>query len=208
MKYENYKKTRDKVWELLLKHGYGALPIKVSEICRREGIPLLSYDRGISVISALGLEEHCKNDGFTVMATDKPIVFFNDRCSPQRQRFTIAHELGHLYLGHLSGGQYTTVNREPEPGDAPEEREANVFAARLLAPACVLWGLNVRRAADIARLCEISRQSASFRAERLALLYEREQRFLAAYGVSCFLLSPLERRVFEQFSAYIRKNRL
>lgn len=208
MEYKKYQKTRDKVWELLLKYGYNALPIKVSEICQEEKITLLSYSRGMSVIAALGLEEHCKNDGFTAVIENRPLLFYNGYCTPQRQRFTIAHELGHIFLGHVSTGQFTVLNREPEPDDAPMEQEANVFAARLLAPACVLWGLHIRRAEDIARICDISYQSAVFRAGRMELLYKREKEFLSRFHTSCFLRSDLERRVYEQFSSYIRMSRL
>jgi len=61
-----------------------------------------------------------------------------------------------------------------------------VFASRFLAPACVLWGLNVHTAADIARFCEISKEAAEIRAKRMAELYKRNM----------FLTSPLERRVY------------
>ena len=74
------------------------------------------------------------------------------------------------------------------------EREANVFASRLLAPACVLWALDVKTPEQIAALCRISHQSASFRAERMQILYQRNR----------FLSSPLERKVYEQFTEFIR----
>ena len=106
------------------------------------------------------------------------------------------HELGHILLGHL--GEYDLVNREPQPGDNPIEQAANVFASRLLAPACVLWALNVRTPEEIADICQISHQSASFRAERMAELYKRGK----------FLTSPLERKVYEQFLGYIQRQRI
>jgi len=49
-----------------------------------------------------------------------------------RRRFTIAHELGHLALGHLHGGE--VVVDETVRGRSPREREANAFAAGLLMP--------------------------------------------------------------------------
>jgi len=73
-----------------------------------------------------------------------------------------------------------------------------VFASRFLAPACVLWGLNVHTAADIARICEISAEAAGIRAKRMAELYKRNM----------FLTSPLERRVYGQFEKFIEQNRL
>ena len=121
-----------------------------------------------------------------------------------RQRFTIAHELGHILL-HGGNGLY---NREPSESDNPIEQEANIFASRLLAPACVLWGLGVTSAQQISELCNISLQSAEFRMRRMNELYEREKRFLNMYNKSCFLISELERKVYRQFSEYIQQNHL
>ena len=118
-----------------------------------------------------------------------------------RQRFTVAHELGHCLL-HKGNGLY---NREPSENDNPVEQEANVFASRILAPACVLWGIGVTSAKQISDICNISTQSAEFRWERLQELYDREQQFILKYGKSCFLQSPLERMVYNQFRDFIRK---
>ena len=124
-------------------------------------------------------------------------------CRAERQRFTIAHELGHIMLHH-SG---KLKNREPADGDATVEQAANVFASRLLAPACVLWGCGVHTPEQIAALCSISLPAARFRAARMAELYERERAFLMTRGRSCFLLSPLERQVYEAFADYIAAHR-
>jgi Zn-dependent peptidase ImmA (M78 family) len=61
-----------------------------------------------------------------------PIAFVNGRDSPQRQRFTLAHEFGHHRLGH------GRVVDEPRAlgdftGD-PDEVQANYFAAAFLVP--------------------------------------------------------------------------
>jgi len=61
-------------------------------------------------------------------------IFIAKNDSPERKLFSVAHELGHLFLGHKhatvlyrtvlsEGGQYPT-----------EESEANSFAAHLLMP--------------------------------------------------------------------------
>ena len=89
------------------------------------------------------------------------------------------------------------LNREPSLEDDPLEQAANVFASRLLAPACVLWGCNMQSAAEIAQLCGISQTAAEFRWERLQLLYQRGK----------FLTSPLERQVYAQFRPYIDAHR-
>lgn len=70
--------------------------------------------------------------GMSFMLNRRPVIFVSSNVSRARQRFTTAHELGHILLGHV--GRYKLVNREPDPRDTPIEQAANVFASRLLAP--------------------------------------------------------------------------
>ena len=79
------------------------------------------------------------------------VVLYNDARSPGRIRFTVGHELGHIILGHVQPGSVTIANRDPSPNDDPHETAANQVAARLLAPACVLWGLDLHTPEEIAK---------------------------------------------------------
>lgn len=182
--YREYMLARDMSWKILIDGKIQALPVQVSGLCRSMGIRVKMYD---------GRKD---SDGESTILGGEPLILVSRNKPVPRQRFTAAHELGHILLGHVGKGRL--VNREPSPTDNPIEREANVFASRLLAPACVLWGCGVRSAEDIMALCDISRQAAEFRWQRLQTLYEREK----------FLTSPLERRVFEQFEEFIGKHRL
>ena len=180
MDYRRYKDSRNMAWRILLQEGVRELPVNVVGLCRQMGIRTKFFTP-----TAGG------GDGYTTIFLGTPYIFVSQDCTPERQRFTVAHELGHILLGHV--GKAGLVNREPDPGDNPMEREANVFASRLLAPACVLWALDARTPEEIAGLCKISNQSATFRAERMKLLYDRNR----------FLASPLERQVYQQFSDFI-----
>ncbi len=160
-----------------------SLPISVSTLCRSMGINVKLYDG------------NGESDGESTIVDGQPWILVSRHKPVPRQRFTAAHELGHILLGHVGEGRL--VNREPSPADAPIEKEANVFASRLLAPACVLWGCGVRSAQDIIELCDISRQSAEFRWQRIQVLQGRGR----------FLTSALERRVYEQFADYIAAHR-
>ncbi|MEG1551166.1 MAG: hypothetical protein RR355_02735, partial [Oscillospiraceae bacterium] len=73
------------------------------------------------------------------------------------------------------------------------EIQADIFASRLLAPACVLWGLNLHTADEIMSACNISHSAAQIRAERMAILYSR----------NVFLQSDLEKKVYSNFSEFI-----
>lgn len=207
--YYDYTQARDMVWRILLKNQITELPIKISDLCKNAGAKVLSYSKKSELLGKLNLLEHSKKtDGFTVSRKEQYIIFYNDICSVSRIRFTLAHELGHILLGHISPDGVTLINREPSSQDDPLEQAANVFASRLLAPACVLWGLGVTTAKQIMKLCDISQTAAEFRAERMRILYERDRQFRATRGKGCFLLSPLERQVYKQFKPYIDRNRL
>jgi Zn-dependent peptidase ImmA (M78 family) len=83
------------------------------------------------VIAALptGIAGCCWRDG------ERVVLWVNGTHAPVRQRFTLAHELGHLRCGHdgtIPVETFTTLG-----GKATDSREvqANAFAAELLAPA-------------------------------------------------------------------------
>jgi len=65
------------------------------------------------------------------------VIYYKITDHPNRQRFTIAHELGHFFLGHLDGHKKmfrdTTKNYSLSTYDIYEQ-EANDYAARLLMP--------------------------------------------------------------------------
>ena len=198
MNYEDYKFARDKAWRVLLEGEVAALPVQVSALCTRYGFLLRSYERGAEWVKAMGLEEQFNLcDGFTVYRGGTYYILYNDRLSSAgRIRFTIAHELGHIFLCHLALDQFSLRNREPEPEDDPAEQAANVFASRLLAPACVLHALGAVTPERIAELCDISLKAAQFRAGRMGVLEQRGR----------FGASPLERQVLAQFAGFIARS--
>lgn len=196
MSYDNYKTARDMAWKILLECGIDALPVRPSVICDHYGWVLADYHTGASSIALLGLEELTKQtDGFCAVTKSHAYIFFDSTLPAGRQRFTIAHEVGHLVLGHVTPGGVTTVNREPTPGDNPIERQANQFAARLLAPACVLHELGVVTPEAIQQACGLSRQAATYRADRMQELEHRNR----------YYVSLLERRVLQQFASHIAR---
>lgn len=180
MNYKRYKVSRDLAWQILLREHVCALPVSVSELARGMGIRIMYY------------KSENEDDGYSTLDEGEPMIFINSETANNRKRFTAAHELGHILLGHV--GKYSLVNREPSASDNPIEQEANVFASRILAPACVLWALDVHSAEQISKLCNISMTAAQYRMDRMNILYERGK----------FLTSPLERMVYEQFQPFIR----
>jgi Zn-dependent peptidase ImmA (M78 family) len=203
--YQNYVTSRDWAWKKLIEHRVNRLPIKISNICRAEGITIISYsDANNMPLFDRWRETSLRSDGFAITTSCGKLIFYNDACALGRQRFTVAHEYGHFVLGYVSSTP-TQRNHDPAISDDSNETMANIVASRLLSPACVLRGLGVRTADEIAELCRISQQAAEWRALRLEALYERERKFLRSYGYSCFLLSDLEKQVFNQFKDYIQE---
>ena len=198
----DYKKSRDYAWRVLAKCKISSLPVNVGEICRKEHVRLVTYREGAELIERLQLGGHTiGNDAFSL----KRLIFYDDTKPVTRQRFSVAHELGHGLLHSPSGA--TVYNREMSSNDDPLESEANVFASRLLAPLCVLHELNVQSAKEIADLCRISMIAAEIRFERLQTVRERDRLFRRTRGYGCFLMSADERRVFKRFEEYIREHR-
>ncbi len=201
MRYEKYQNSRDLAWQILINQNISSLPVKVTEICKSMHIRVISYSKGRECIKNFDTFAHPdSSDGFTYQNT----IFYNEQCTVQRMRFTVAHELGHILL-HNGSGIY---NREPSADDDPIEHEANIFASRLIMPACVLWALGVQTAEQISQICDVSMPAAEFRMKRLNELYARENEFVQKRGRGCFLMSPLEREVYKQFKEYINNNKL
>ena len=195
MNYRDYQNIRNKAWKILLDCKIDRLPVDLNLICKALGVRTAPYSANRALIQRKNLSAIvARSDGLSFFAGDMPVVLYNETCTPERVRFTIAHELGHIVLGHISPGGVTIANREPNPQDDPKEIAANQFAARLLAPACVLWGLDLHTAKEIAQVCRISKQAAEFRADRMNVLYSRNK----------FLSSPMERRLYQQFLPYIK----
>lgn len=207
--YKRYTEIRDTVWRLILGMGINKLPIKISKVLTNLNIALYTYQNNYAEIADLGLEELTKtSDGFTVVRRNQYVVFYDNTQLPARIRFTLAHELGHIILESgfsetASGIVYTTRNNEPNKNDNPEETAANMFAARLLAPSCVLHELKLFTVEEIMQYCSISKAAAEFKLERMLLLENRNARFLKEKGYGCFYLSSLESQVKKQFEEYI-----
>ena len=188
MIYGKYRQSRNASWETLIEFGVNSLPVMPLDICRQAGIKVYkNSDVRLLTGTQIGLSFY-HNGSFRIIIDDKQIV--------TRRRFTLAHELGHIVLGHILVD--TPQGRTFDSSRPETERQANVFASRMLAPACVLWGINAQTTEQIATVCNISYEAAKIRAERMEVLRERGK----------FLTSPLECQVYQQFESYIKNNRL
>lgn len=192
MLYGKYKELRNATWQLLLDLQISQLPISVNDIAQKLNIKIIKN-------SLVPNEYKLKPNeyGCTIFMSNKWYIIYNNNLPDCVSRFTIAHEFGHILLGHfLEEPNNLKMYRTFQKRDS-EEQEADMFAARLLAPACVLWGLNLHTPEEIKQVCNISYQAATFRAERMEILYQRNM----------FLTSALEQKVYKQFDCYIQNNK-
>lgn len=120
-----YDEIREEVANLIEDFGIEVYPFSIWKLLRKMGIRIVPYSY---------LEERFRNEveevwpeAFTLRPDNfdpsRTVIFYNDFKPRERIRFTLAHELAHLTLGH------------PNSDDYVFENEADIFANYLLAPA-------------------------------------------------------------------------
>lgn len=119
--------------------------------------------------------------GLLIRKDGHALIGVNSDEAPVRQRFTIAHELGHFYLHPQKDAFVDYRNHKDNNKDAAttiKERQANMFAAALLMPRknlikdfkTVAKGLSDEEAAGIlAKRYEVSDDAMKFRLKNLGL---------------------------------------
>jgi Zn-dependent peptidase ImmA (M78 family) len=112
--------------------------------------------------------------GYAVHVNERPLIIVESASSLVRQRWTIAHELGHCLLpGHI--GQLARDGHTSKL-----EREANQFAAELLMPNHMVktWWEHRRKLGreeaikQMAWDFQVSRQAMEIRLKRIGLIEE------------------------------------
>ena len=151
----------------------------------RVDVEAIARSVGINVIfAALGE----KVSGLLVTKPDQVTVCIQDTDTPHRQRFTLAHELGHHVLGHhFQEGGHVHVDRGniisqrgalAAQGVDRKEIEANQFAASLLMPAATVRALVAQRGdtltdldvAELADSLDVSQLAMTIRLTTLRIL--------------------------------------
>lgn len=119
---------------------------------------------------------HSGADGLTVRHNGTYLVLYDEQVDSERRRaFTLAHEIGHILLAHEGGADHIA-----------EEKEANAFAASLLAPEAAVRYLSHRDACPIDEPLLTSAFFLSHEAakNRIATLARSRQHRLAACEIT------------------------
>ena len=189
MHYAIYKNIRHSSWQCLIDFNVRSLPVDVLQIARTTGIKVIR-NSSVHVLQA-------GENGKSFFDGSNWIIIYDDLNSTELSRFTIAHELGHIFLGHeLSLGRYPQtqeITKKPK-----SEQQADMFAIRLLCPACVLWGLELNSSEEIAQICRVKKDIANTRSQRMRSLYKRNK----------FLTDPMEKQLYSNFEEYIIKSKI
>lgn len=107
------------------------MKIKQAPVLLRDVINYLQQQYDMAELAAYAVDDFSeKVSGILVMKDDTPTIGYNNKQHRHRQRFTVAHELGHLLVGSTVCGNDNVLSG----GFSPSEVEANQFAAELLMP--------------------------------------------------------------------------
>lgn len=152
----NFKRAREEAEKLISKNFITSPPINLEEIAEGEGLNL-------------AMAEFSENDVSGFIRFDKKMIIVNKYDSTPRQRFTIAHELGHWILHQkeiTEDRDLVVLYRRPIEGEKNSlEQEANCFAASLLVPLSFLKEATAKNLSnrEIANIFRVSEATIHFR---------------------------------------------
>ncbi len=141
-------------------------PVPVKELLNYLNINYLPYDFPEKKVSAVLMKDN-----------DLIVVGVNKNHPTNRQRFSIAHEIGHYMLGHhvdsildpaeVADGMFDTTCE-----NAFQEQEANHFASELLMPSLAIKDdfKSTKDAKSLAKKYDISEQAMWIRLLKLKLI--------------------------------------
>lgn len=127
--------------------------------------------KGVRVVSLA--HDYTDIDAFCFFRDSVPYMFVNTTKSGERQRFDVAHELGHLVLHD---------ERDMTPKDSRErEAEANAFAAAFLMPATglhaqAMWSASIQKIFAAKKHWKVSAMAMTHRLHELKMLNDWQYR--------------------------------
>ncbi len=146
--------------QALQKAGCTQAPVPIKDVAHAVGLEVVEFPF------------HNKISG--LLKKDQGIIGVNKTHHPMRQRFTIAHELGHFLLGHGIGEEYEgEIIDDVFDKPLPVEREANIFASSILMPAEWVKGEIKNSGMKVDHLSEVfgvSKQAMTIRLLELKLI--------------------------------------
>lgn len=124
------------------------LPMDVWRIANHYGYQVQLYSQSMPQLEAFHLlEESEHHTGIALGVGEDRYIFLSDGLNVEVERFTIAHEIGHIALGHVT--PYLEQRKLTPDEVERQETGADLFALMLLAPAPLLEALEVKGPTEI-----------------------------------------------------------
>lgn len=157
-----YREIEIRVVDMFYQNSIHTVPIDPFEIAKNEGFVLVPFSE-----LRKDLKETVKNDEYDGMSfhyapANKFIIFYDDSQPFSRQRFTLFHEFGHIYMGHKEESALANMI-------------ANYFAAYAIAPLPLIWKYKCNSISDIQNTFNTSIETAGYRFDSYSkwLMYKR-----------------------------------
>lgn len=166
---------KEAVYYTLQNYKHSNIPVKIKAIARSfTNIRLVSYSKHMKknnlsydcMIKFTGTKDACTD---YYAKANFFIIYYNDIdrniTTSNRYRWNIAHELGHIMLGHHITHEKTRIFRNELSNSEYDEleEEADYFASLILVPHAALLGFQIRNANYIKVMCKISEPAAKRR---------------------------------------------
>lgn len=177
--------------ELRLSQKSNNLPLDVTEMTFDLPIIIDTFENYSYItktpISKLTINDSLK-DGYTVCKDGIYIVLYcNKTVYDERLNWTLAHEIGHIYLDHSHDGSI-------------EEVEAHWFAAELLAPEIIIRAI-ARQRNEIGRKLDVFDIQDLFH-----ISYEASMKRVSSINRKCAFSSYLEKETIMKYQNHILKH--
>lgn len=150
-----------------------SFPVEPLTIIRDEHYGITKYSELADEYSC-SIEQVCiclqSREGKTVLSEDNYSIAYNDTKNDNRIRFTLMHEIGHIFLNHLIDFEKTEILRDGklQSGMSQQEykvleNEANAFARNVLSPVSMFLTLKNKSIENTSYVFGISLPAAETR---------------------------------------------
>lgn len=151
IEFPDYYRATNAAYITLLKYKEFSFPIGIFHIFKSlNNVKLYTYDQ---LMTRFGISSEnffpSSDYGYNIcdLATQRYIVAYNSEKAETCIRFTLAHELGHVVLGHTKDGD-------------KENKEANCYARNLLCPIPAIDGFKLVTSNEYQELFYVSEPMA------------------------------------------------
>ena len=162
----DYDKIKYAVLDVYEKCSIDRLPFNCVYIISGLGYDCIKYSdlKEESLTASLILSE----DAHTIGSN----IYYNDKKSKRRIRFSLMHELGHLVL------------------DTQDEAEANNFASNILAPSMAVYYSGLKNIREISNIFDVSLECAKY-------AYETCEKW--SYSAKKYGMTDVDRKIYNHF---------